>query len=125
MDTKRTSCKTPILWAAVAGLILSAGIVQAEMLSPALYGDELDRCAAGLRTQLDLQGAARVQHNVTDIDKVSAWYVFTIRTTVFDDTDTVMASATTRCKAHRMTPQTVVEVTIQPVVKNARLASVD
>jgi hypothetical protein len=55
-----------------------------------------------------------LQHALTDIDKVSVWYVFDIQTTAYDDMDTVMIAAATHCKAHRWTGDTVVDVAEQP-----------
>jgi len=125
MNTQYSPRKTITLWAAIAGMILVATTAQANMLSPALYGDELDRCTVELRPELNTTGATRLQHTLTDIDKVGVWYVFEIRTIVFDDNDAVMSWATTHCKANRWTEETVVEVTNQPPAAGTRLASAD
>jgi len=125
MNTQHSPRKTIIILAAVAGLIMTATTAHAGWLSPAFYGDELDRCAAELRTELDLTGATRLSHTVTGIDKVGVWYVFDIQTEIADDTDTVIGRTKTRCKAHRWNEQTSVVVTKQFSANNTRLASVD
>jgi hypothetical protein len=114
MNMKISTRKIIMQWVAVTGMIMATATVQADRLSSALYGDELDRCTVELRPELDLTGVTRLQHALTEIDKVGVWYVFEIRTLAYDDTDTVMTTATTHCKAHRWTGETVVEVTIEP-----------
>jgi hypothetical protein len=125
MNTQHSPRKTITILAAITGLIMTATTAQADWLSPAFYGDELDRCAVELRTELNMKGVSRLRHTVTDIDKIGVWYVFDIRTEMADDTDTVIGQAKTRCKAHRWNERTSVEVTNQLPANNARLASAD
>jgi len=114
-------------WAAVTGMLMVAATVQADMLSSTLYGDELDRCTTEIRSELNLADVTRLQHTLTEIDKVGVWYVFDILTTAYDNTDAVMVEATTHCKAHRWTGETVVDVTNRSRAANdqTRVASAD
>lgn len=123
MNTQQLSRKNATFLAAIAGLILVSPKAQADWLSPTFYGDDLNRCTVALRTELDTTGAAGLHHTVTDIDKVGFWYVFDIETNIVDSTGTVIRQATTRCKSHRFKEHTALEVTYQPPVSNARLAS--
>jgi len=113
MNTKYSPRKIIKRWAAVSGMLMVATTVQADMMSSALYDDELDRCTTEMRAELNLDGVARLQHTLTDIDKVGVWYVFDIQTTAYDDMDTVMIAAAIHCKAHRWTGETIVDVTDQ------------
>ncbi len=125
MNTQHSPRKTTLL-AAVVGtiaMVMAAATAQADMLSPALYGEKLDRCAVELRSELNTAGAARLRHTVTDIDKVGVWYVFDIQSETLDETGAVTGQATTLCKAHRWTEQTVVEVRDAFPVSDMRLAS--
>jgi hypothetical protein len=101
-------------WAFITGMVMISATVQADRLSSALYGDELDRCTTEMRSELNLTGVTRLQHTLTDIDKVGVWYVFDIQTTAYDEMDTVMVTVAAHCKAHRWTGETVVDVTEQP-----------
>lgn len=123
MNTQYLSRKTVTFLAAIAGLILVSTTAQADWLSPAFYGDDLDRCTVELRTELNTTGATGLHHTVTDIDKVGVWFVFDIETNIVDATGAVIRRAKTRCKSHRWTEQIVVEVTYQSPISNARLAS--
>lgn len=127
MNTLHFSRKTATFLAAIAGLILVSTTAQADRhspwLSPASYGDDLDRCTIELRTELNTTGATSLLHTVTDIDKVGAWYIFDIETNIADSTGTVIRRAKTRCKSHRFRERTTVEVKYQSPVSNARLAS--
>jgi hypothetical protein len=131
MNTKYSPSKIIKRWAAVTGMLMAAATVQADMVSSTLYGDELDRCTAEMRAELNLAGVTRLQHTLIDIDKVGVWYVFDIQTMAYDDMDTVMIAAATHCKAHRWTGETVVEVAEQPTPGRpgingiARVVSVD
>ena len=127
MNARPLSHSNAVLFAAIGGLFLASTTAQADRLapwlSPAFYGDELDRCTAELRTALDMSGAASLQHTVTNIEKVAAYYVFDIETSIADSTGAVINRAKTSCKSHRFRVQTTVEVTNQAPVSNARLAS--
>jgi hypothetical protein len=109
----------------IIGMIMTTTAVQADWLSPAFYGDKLDRCAVELRTELNMTGVTHLRHTVTDIDKVGVWYVFDIRTEMADNTDTVIGQVKTHCKAHRWNEQISVEVTNQLSASNTQLASAD
>ena len=128
MNTQPLWHRNAMFSAAVAGLILASTTAQADRLSPwlspAFYSDDLDRCTVELRTELDTTGATSLQHTVTDIEKVAAWYVFDIETNIADGAGNVISRATTRCRSHRFREQTTVEVTYQSPVSNARLASI-
>ncbi len=110
MNAQHSLRKAIILLATIAVMIMSTTAVQASWLSPAFYGDELERCAAQLRTELNLNDVALVRHDVTEIDKVGVWYVFDIRTALVDAADTVISEVETRCKAHRWNERTVVDL---------------
>jgi len=128
MNTQHSPRKTRTILAAIIGtavLILTTTAAQADWLSPAFYGDELDRCAAELRAELNMTGVTHLRHNVTDIDKVGVWYVFDIRTEMADSAGEVIGRTETRCKAHRWNERTVVEVTKQLLAADVRLARVD
>ncbi len=125
MNTQQTPRRTVTFLTALAGLLMVSATAQAHWLSPAFYGDELDRCTVELRTELNTTGATGLQHTVTDIDKVGVWYVFDIETNIVDDTGAVIRQAKTRCKSHRWKEQTVVRVTSQPPAGNVLLASTD
>ncbi len=125
MNTQRTTRKTIALFTAIAGMIMATTTAQAHMLSPAFYADELDRCTAELRTELNTTGAAGLRHTVVDIGKVGVWYVFDIQTNIVDDDGAVIGQAETRCKSHRWREQTVVNVKSQAPNSNLRLAAVD
>ncbi len=107
------------------GMVMGSGTAQADRLSPAFFADELDRCAAGLRTELNTNGAARLQHTVTDIEKAGVWYVFNIRTNIIDDAGAVIGQAETRCKSHRQNERTVVDVRGQFPSGEIQLVSTD
>lgn len=107
---------------AIAVMSMATTVAQADWLSPAFYGDELDRCAAELRSELDLTGVARLRHAVTEIDKMGVWYVFDIHTEMANDAGAVIARTDTRCKAHRWNERTVVEVTYSTPVSDIHLA---
>jgi len=128
MNTQHSPRKTRTIPAAIVGttiLILTTSAAQADWLSPAFYGDELDRCAVELRTELNMTGVTRLRHTVTDIDKVGVWYVFDIRTEMADSAGEVIGQTETRCKAHRWNERTVVEVRHLLPVSDVRLAQVD
>ncbi len=114
-----------MLLAAITGMIMISATAQAGWLSPAFYGDDLDRCIAELRTELDTTGATGLQHTVTGIDKVGVWYVFDIQTNIVDGTGAVIGRARTHCKSHRFKEQTRVEVKNRLPATAAQLASVD
>ena len=123
MNTQHSPRKIITILAAIAGMITTTA--QADWLSPAFYGDELDRCAVELRTELNMTGVSRLRHTVTDIDKVGVWYVFDIRTEMADETDAVIGQATTRCKAHRWNERTAVEVMYEVPTGSLQLMSAD
>ena len=125
MNTQHATRKTITLLTAIAGLIMATTTAQAHMLSPAFYADELDRCTAELRTELNTTGAAGLRHTVVDIEKVGVWYVFDIQTNIVDDDGAVIGQAETRCKSHRWREQTIVDVKHQSPNRGMRLASVN
>jgi len=125
MNTPHAARKTSIRLIVIAFTFMTTAAAQADWLSPAFYGDELDRCAAELRAELDLTGVSRLRHNVTNIDKVGVWYIFDIHTEMVDNTDTVISDVKTSCKAHRWNEQTIVDVTIRLPASNLQFASVD
>jgi hypothetical protein len=125
MNTQHSPRRIITTLAAIAGMIMITTTAQADWLSPAFYGDELDRCAAELRTELSMAGVTRLRHTVTDIDKVGVWYVFDIQTEMADDADTVIGQVKTRCRAHRWNERTSVEMTSKFPVSNTRIALAD
>ncbi len=124
MNTQVLTHKAILPLITIAGLLAGA-TVQAGILAPKFYENELDRCTGELRTHLNMSGATRLHHAVTDIEKIGVWYVFSIKTEVFDVTGKVTDQAATHCKSHRWSERTVVEVTSQFPGGNTRLASVD
>lgn len=123
MNTQYLSRKSVTFLAAIGALSMVSATAQADWLSPAFYGDDLDRCAVELRTELNTAGATSLQHTVTDIDKVGVWFVFDIETNIVDETGAVIRRAKTRCKSNRFREQMVVEVKYQSRISNARHAS--
>ena len=105
---------------------IGAVSAQAEQLSPALYADQLDRCAAEVRADMATPDTARLQHELTAVDRTGLWYQIEIRTTALNAADVITDQATILCKAHRWTDETVVDIQrSEPAVAGARLAAND
>jgi len=125
MNKQPSPRRTAMLLAAISGMILISATAQAGWLSPAFYGDDLDRCIVELRAELDTTGATGLQHTITGIDKVGVWYVFDIQTNIVDGTGAVIGQAVTHCKSHRFKEQTLVEVKNRLPAAETQLASAD
>lgn len=110
MNKLANLCKTLIQAAVITLALLGAAPSQADQLSPALYAEQLERCAAEIRTEMATPGTTRLQHELTGVERTGLWYLMEIRTTAMDAADKVTDQATTRCKAHRWTQETVAEI---------------
>ena len=102
--------KTLISATALGLTLIGANPAAAGQLSPALYGEQLDRCAAAIRADMAGPETARLQHELTSVERTRLWYVIEIRTTARDGADRITDEAVTRCKAHRWTEQTIADI---------------
>jgi len=84
--------------------VMSTPALADDLLPSAHYQDELDRCIAEIRDELNIDDSQRLQHRVTRIDKKNVWYEFVIETA---DTREI---ATSTCRAWRFDDRTVATV---------------
>ena len=88
-------------------LFLTATGAQADVLSGPVYANELDRCVAALRTELQDEQTRQLRYTVTRLDTRGAWYEFEIRSEVFNELDgPVVRSEQSNCRAHRWSDDT-------------------
>jgi len=101
---------TKTLSAATAVLLATFSVANADtLLSPAHYGDELDRCVSEVRAELDSPADTRMRHSVVNIAKSGAWYTFTIESEVLATDESVSMTANSECRANRFTTATQVK----------------
>ena len=105
-------------------LALSGGATAAELLSPALYGNELQRCITEIRSQASADANQALRHRVTNVSKAGAWYRFEIETLALQDSGFV-SFAMTECTAHRYTDTTEAAVAMTSVNGGQRLVGLN
>lgn len=109
----RATCLTAIF--AVFPLLANAG----ELVSPAHYGDELDRCINEVRKYLGQSEQAKIRHEVTAIDKHGSWYEFELLSAPYVGDTLSAAALSSRCRANRFNNSTILlpeEPARQPVI---------
>ena len=75
------------------------------------YENELERCIAELRLNLNTAGASQIRHRVIRVEQQGAYYVFDVETDRMNGQHQPVASPVeSRCTAHRWQSSTVVVV---------------
>ena len=98
------------------GLMAVASIsfgISANAAEPARanYENELERCIAELRVNLDTKGASKLRHRVTRVQQQGAYYIFDVETDRMNaQGQPVAGSVESRCLAHRWESSTVVSI---------------
>ena len=88
--------------AALTALAAFSGTAGAtDMTTQAHFGDELERCVAGVRAQLEVPADARLRHLVTEVRRRGAWYEFTLETALVSNDGETRSLTSGSCRANR------------------------
>ena len=111
--------KTTMLAIATTAALAGTSIASAEpLLSIKNYGNELERCVAQIRADINAGSATELEHRVTQISKDGAWYRFTIETSAAAETVPVIST----CEANRFNELTRLDIEL-PETTAVRVAS--
>ena len=115
MNILKTATMVMIATAALA----AASLANAEqLLSINNYGNELERCVAQIRADIDAGPTTELEHRVTDVNKSGAWYQFTIETR----TSAAATPVTSTCEANRFNELTQLDIEL-PETNAVQVAS--
>lgn len=91
----------------VAAALTAGCAAQAAEPVRANYANELERCVAALRVDLQDANTLKLRYTVTDVARRGVWYEFDIRSEVFESIGGPAVRATqSHCRSHRWSDAT-------------------